>query len=243
MTTAAEIAGLLHFQGETLHDATGRHLDEIAESFGGWRTSRAGSAGSTYRWSFGDGSALVVRGAAWDFQFVPAPDPECFCFEGPGVHTEDCPVGQREAALFPSGSTPKIRKTAAELAFGRGGAQRDVWLYAQYQEIDTAEADLRSGKLLEKVPLLSLSAKRRSPIEKAVLQGYAVGIEAGREREQRQLAEWLEREVIPALGGERAEGAATVRSALLAGLNGGNREQGSWHDDPDEREPGARNAE
>ncbi|HET6495377.1 MAG TPA: hypothetical protein VFH61_08445 [Thermoleophilia bacterium] len=63
-------------------------LEAACEAAGGSRTARAYDS---ERWSFRDGSSIVVSGAAWDLG-VPGSSADCYCWDpdGEGEHHEDC---------------------------------------------------------------------------------------------------------------------------------------------------------
>jgi hypothetical protein len=90
-STAAQISQLLDDDGQRWTDASGRHLDVIAETMGGKRTYRDGPGTDIYRWNFPDGSAICVAGDAWDFPL--STDSRCYCWDGGNRHLDGCPAG------------------------------------------------------------------------------------------------------------------------------------------------------
>jgi len=45
---------------------------------------------------FADGSALVFQGSSWDIA-LNGTDDRCWCWAGPGQHTDDCPLAREVA--------------------------------------------------------------------------------------------------------------------------------------------------
>lgn len=87
MTTAQQISAQLDDDGQQWETADGVDLDYLCKAKRADRSYRDGHGTSTYRYSFDDGSAIVIDGAGWDL----APD-NCkrFCWAGEGCQCKHC---------------------------------------------------------------------------------------------------------------------------------------------------------
>ncbi|MFN8858765.1 MAG: hypothetical protein ACK5ZR_00405 [Gemmatimonadaceae bacterium] len=86
MTTAARIAAELG-NGTEWHTPDGFSFDDLVDAEHPHVERRDAEPGDhATRYTFADGSAITVAGAAWDIGF-----PTCYCWQGVG-HTAPCPL-------------------------------------------------------------------------------------------------------------------------------------------------------
>jgi hypothetical protein len=119
-TTAQAVSALFNDDGQRFWSESGTSLDEIcAAAKGAAKTYPRNRQGlqqfgaDTYKWSFSDGSAIVVSGACWDFPL--STEQECFCLEGGGRHQDDCPIKIRDFDLASATITEDNLDAAREL--------------------------------------------------------------------------------------------------------------------------------
>jgi hypothetical protein len=164
-TTAQKISSLLEDDGQHWTDSAGRHLNEIAEAEGGKRTFRDGRGTDTYRWQFGDGSALLVAGDAWDFPC--SPDSRCFCL--PPDHNESCP-------LTHSLERGRVSRTAARR---QAHSESHMFRHRPNWIVSTWSDEYRSNVLSRAMPYLdarqALADWRRSRTLELLGEGEASG--------------------------------------------------------------------
>lgn len=65
-------------------------VEELCEAAGA--TSEDSLEHSARRWSFADGSGIVVQGAAWDVALTS--DERCYCWVSTGEHHDSCPLAR-----------------------------------------------------------------------------------------------------------------------------------------------------
>ena len=82
-TIASKIAEIFNHDGQ-IFDSVSGDFDQVCEFWGGFKEYRDGYGTDTYKYTFEDGSVLIVAGACWDFGFK-----NCFCMLGAG-HNDDC---------------------------------------------------------------------------------------------------------------------------------------------------------
>ena len=86
MTTAQDIAALYGNDGQRFTASDGSELVDTLDCHG-----KHDSQWGNDRWTFDDGSAIVIHGDAWDLVKDPD-DPSCHCFAGLQDHATDCPA-------------------------------------------------------------------------------------------------------------------------------------------------------
>jgi hypothetical protein len=85
-TDAKRIAMCLGHDRDALKEEDGDTLEQLAKMRGGRREKCDGPGPGTHKWTFPDGSVLMVDEDGWDFGY-----PGCFCWQGVG-HFEACPA-------------------------------------------------------------------------------------------------------------------------------------------------------
>lgn len=95
MTIADRIAERMHGGWTT---PSGTTLQALCERLADWREVQQGRLGTNLKYTFKDGSSIVITGGGWDVGFM---DSACFCWASLGYHMPDCeevPEGMEFAA-------------------------------------------------------------------------------------------------------------------------------------------------